>query len=212
MPEGRRERNKEEKRSRIFDAASRLFDRQGFAAVTTQQLAEEADVAAGTVFRYASTKAELLMMVYNERSRESIAAGTEADDPFAPPARRILALVEPLVRAGRDRDENTLAYQRELLFGEQSERYREEGLALFAGLRERMAGVLTDSWLREHRGEEAPAPDAAPASRALFAALHLAIADAALRGTGTEALLADLSAEIDVIVRGYQNPRGKEGS
>ncbi|ERK69624.1 transcriptional regulator, TetR family, partial [Leifsonia aquatica ATCC 14665] len=156
MPAGRRERNKEEKQTRIFDAAERLFDELGFANVTTQRIADEADVAAGTVFRYAATKAELLMMVSNERSRERIRVGVEADDPSAPATARLLALITPLVLAGRDNDENTLAYQRELLFGDQGERYREEGLALFGELRERMGALLSDTWERARAVAAAP--------------------------------------------------------
>lgn len=207
MPAGRRERNKEEKQARIFDAAERLFDELGFAGVTTQRIADEADVAAGTVFRYAATKAELLMMVSNERSRARIRAGAEADDPAVPAGRRLLALVTPLVLAGRDHDENTLAYQRELLFGEPGERYREEGLALFGELRRRMGAVLVDAWQRGREAAAAPeaaAPDPDPASRALSATLHFAIADAAVHGRPTEDLLTDLAADFEVIVRGYE--------
>ena len=61
--QGRRERSKLQKRARIFTAARTLFAEHGYAEVTTQQIAEHADVAAGTVFRYAATKAELLLMV-----------------------------------------------------------------------------------------------------------------------------------------------------
>ncbi|MFK3672125.1 TetR/AcrR family transcriptional regulator [Leifsonia aquatica] len=212
MPAGRRERNKEEKQTRIFDAAERLFDELGFVNVTTQRIADEADVAAGTVFRYAATKAELLMMVSNERSRERVRAGVEADDPSAPATVRILALITPLVLAGRDNDENTLAYQRELLFGEQGERYREEGLALFGELRERMGALLSDAWKRTRAVAAAPeaaapdraAPDPAAASRALSAVLHFAIADAAAHGRPTGELLTDLAADFEVIVRGYE--------
>lgn len=207
MPAGRRERNKEEKQTRIFDAAERLFDELGFANVTTQRIADEADVAAGTVFRYAATKAELLMMVSNERSRDRIRAGVDADDPSASATARILALITPLVLAGRDNDENTLAYQRELLFGDQGERYREEGLALFGELRERMGALLSDTWERARAvaaAPEAAAPDSAAASRALSAVLHFAIADAAAHGRPTGELLTDLAADFEVIVRGYE--------
>ena len=206
MPTGRRERNKEEKQARIFDAAERLFDDLGFAGVTTQRIADEADVAAGTVFRYAATKAELLLMVSNERSRERIQAGAAADDPTDSAASRLLAVVTPLVLAGRDNDENTLAYQRELLFGDAGERYREEGLALFGELRERMGAVLVDAWERRAvaAAPEAAAPDPAAASRALSAALHFAIADAAAHGRTTAELLTDLAADFEVIVRGYE--------
>lgn len=212
MPAGRRERNKEEKQTRIFDAAERLFDELGFANVTTQRIADEADVAAGTVFRYAATKAELLMMVSNERSRDRIRAGVAADDRSASATARILALITPLVLAGRDNDENTLAYQRELLFGDQGERYREEGLALFGELRERMGALLADTWVRTRAVAAAPeaaapdraAPDPAAAARALSAVLHFAIADAAAHGRPTGELLTDLAADFEVIVRGYE--------
>ncbi|GIT81450.1 hypothetical protein LLS1_31190 [Leifsonia sp. LS1] len=215
MPTGRRERNKEEKQARIFDAAERLFDELGFAGVTTQRIADEADVAAGTVFRYAATKAELLLMVSNERSRDRIRAGAAADDPESPAASRLLALVTPLVLAGRDNDENTLAYQRELLFGDAGERYREEGLALFGELRERMGAVLVDTWERRAvaAAPEAAASDPAAASRALSAALHFTIADAAAHGRPTAELLTDLAADFEVIVRGYEtHPTTSEDS
>ncbi|MGP3708967.1 helix-turn-helix domain-containing protein [Gordonia paraffinivorans] len=39
---------------------------RGFSAVTTQEVSARAGVAAGTLFRYAATKSELLLMVYNE--------------------------------------------------------------------------------------------------------------------------------------------------
>ena len=64
---GRRERNKAEKRRRIAEAAAALFAAQGYARTTTQQIAAAADVADGTIFRYASTKPELLLMVMNEQ-------------------------------------------------------------------------------------------------------------------------------------------------
>ena len=75
---GRRERNKAEKRDRIVSAASRLFAQHGFAATTTQQVAADADVADGTLFRYAPTKIELLLMVTNERLAPLLDAGRQA--------------------------------------------------------------------------------------------------------------------------------------
>jgi AcrR family transcriptional regulator len=58
-----------DKHKRIFAAATVLFDEHGFEAVTTQQISDRADVAAGTLFRYASTRGELLLMVYNAQFR-----------------------------------------------------------------------------------------------------------------------------------------------
>jgi AcrR family transcriptional regulator len=44
-------------------AARELFAERGVSGVTTQQIADRADVAIGTLYRYAATKAELLIMV-----------------------------------------------------------------------------------------------------------------------------------------------------
>ena len=48
MPTGRRELAKQEKRERILAAARELFARHGVGGVTTQQIADRADVAIGT--------------------------------------------------------------------------------------------------------------------------------------------------------------------
>jgi len=62
---GRRERNKQEKLERITAAARELFAEHGVDDVTTQQIADRADVGSGTLFLYAKTKAELLLLVQN---------------------------------------------------------------------------------------------------------------------------------------------------
>jgi AcrR family transcriptional regulator len=68
---GRRERNKLEKQARIVDAARELFQRQGFAETTTQQIAAAADIGTGTLFLYASSKEDLLVMVFKDEMLES---------------------------------------------------------------------------------------------------------------------------------------------
>ena len=45
--QGRRERNKQDKLARITDAACKLFAERGIDGVTTQQVAQAADVATG---------------------------------------------------------------------------------------------------------------------------------------------------------------------
>ena len=65
-PVGRRERNKGEKLKRIRAAAKRLFSDQGFEGTTTRQIAKEADIGTGTLFLYAKTKEELLVLVFQE--------------------------------------------------------------------------------------------------------------------------------------------------
>jgi len=62
---GRRERNKQEKRARIIAAAKALFETKGFGDTTTQEIAEKADIGTGTLFLYAKSKEELLVMVFS---------------------------------------------------------------------------------------------------------------------------------------------------
>ncbi|MGH7935276.1 MAG: TetR/AcrR family transcriptional regulator [Candidatus Binataceae bacterium] len=63
---GRRERQRQRTRSRIIRAARALFARKGFAATTTQEIAIKADIGTGTLFNYASTKEDLLLLVFRE--------------------------------------------------------------------------------------------------------------------------------------------------
>ena len=53
QPAGRRERNKQQKLDRITAAARELFAERGVDEVTTQEIADKADIGAGTLFLYA---------------------------------------------------------------------------------------------------------------------------------------------------------------
>jgi TetR/AcrR family transcriptional regulator, cholesterol catabolism regulator len=67
----RRERSKADKMRRIIAAGEKLFSKQGFDGTTVQQIADEADVAVGTLFLYITDKSELLLrMFYNSTGRE----------------------------------------------------------------------------------------------------------------------------------------------
>ena len=93
-PVGKREQNKLEKRERIREAAERLFTKQGYEATTTRQVADEAEVASGTIFLYARDKEDLLFLVMHERLRRTI------DEAFASVPRRA-RLVEGWVHVFR---------------------------------------------------------------------------------------------------------------
>jgi hypothetical protein len=71
QPLGRRERNKQQKLDRITAAASELFAEHGVEDVTTQQIADKADIGTGTLFLYAKTKGELLLLVQNTHYAEA---------------------------------------------------------------------------------------------------------------------------------------------
>ena len=77
-PVGRRERNKQAKLERITAAARELFAEHGVDEVTTQQIAEKADIGTGTLFLYAKTKGELLLLVQNSGYAAALEDGTAA--------------------------------------------------------------------------------------------------------------------------------------
>jgi AcrR family transcriptional regulator len=62
----RRLRRINRRRQRITEAAARVFARKGYANATTREVAEEADVAEGTLYNYFSGKREILMAIAHD--------------------------------------------------------------------------------------------------------------------------------------------------
>jgi AcrR family transcriptional regulator len=61
VPTGLRERKKAKTRAAIRAHAMRLFDEQGYAATTVDQIAAAADVSQSTFFRYFPTKEDVVL-------------------------------------------------------------------------------------------------------------------------------------------------------
>jgi AcrR family transcriptional regulator len=61
LPTGLRERKKAKTRAAIREHAMRLFEEQGYAATTVDQIAEAADVSPSTFFRYFPTKEDVVL-------------------------------------------------------------------------------------------------------------------------------------------------------
>jgi AcrR family transcriptional regulator len=89
-PPGRRQRNKQEKLARLVRAARRLFAEKGFDAATALEIAQAADIGTGTLYLYAPSKEDLLILV----SREELEA--LFDQAFA--ERRAEPLIDRLAR------------------------------------------------------------------------------------------------------------------
>lgn len=98
-PAGLRERKKALTRQQIFDAARRLFEKDGFDAVTVAAVAREADVSEVTVFNYFPTKEDLFfggMQFFEEQLLEAVrsrARGQSAAEAFS---RRLLDSLDGL--------------------------------------------------------------------------------------------------------------------
>ena len=116
---GLRARNKAAKRAAISRAAAELFAAHGYAGTTTQQVARVADVAEGTVFRYASSKPELLLMVINEHLRPLVESASDLPDE-AVPDEAVLGILDPIIDLAHDQPDNAAPFLREVLFGEET--------------------------------------------------------------------------------------------
>jgi AcrR family transcriptional regulator len=194
-PIGRRERAKRDKRARILAAARELFARHGVGGVTTQQIADRADVAIGTLYLYASTKAELLIMVQNAKFAAAIDEGLAASSTVGgcDVVDGVLALIRPVVACVREQAENGRTYLHELVFGDPAEPYRREGLALSARLEDGLAGRLS-------RVESIGATDAATLARVITSIIHLCTTATVYLDHTDDAVLADIRDQVRVIL------------
>jgi AcrR family transcriptional regulator len=190
MPIGRRERAKQAKRERIMTAARELFAEHGVSGVTTQQIAHRADVAIGTLYLYASTKAELLIMVQNEKFAAAIDAGLAAANTAGQGALEpVIALIRPVVECLREHIENGRTYLHELVFGDPAEPYRQAGLALAGRLEDGVTGLLI-------RDPHIGAADAATLARVITAIIHISTTATVYLQRSDEAVLADIRDQI----------------
>ncbi len=94
---GRREQNKLEKRGRIIAAARALFTHKGFDATTSQEIADAAGVAGGTIFTYARTKEDLLILVFHDEMMEVVERGFVAARGSAGLLDQVIAFFETMV-------------------------------------------------------------------------------------------------------------------
>lgn len=129
---GRRERNKRAKLDRITAAASELFAVHGVDDVTTQQIAELADVGTGTVFLYAKSKGELLLLVQNAHYAEALEEGRAAAATAPDALEALLAVARPIVACNRVQIDNGRTYLKEMAFGDADEPHHRAALDIVA--------------------------------------------------------------------------------
>ncbi|KOX32454.1 MULTISPECIES: TetR family transcriptional regulator [unclassified Streptomyces] len=88
----------EARRRRILDASARLASRGGFDAVQMREVAEEAGVALGTLYRYFPSKVHLLVAVMQDQLRHLHTTLRKRPPAGTDPADRV---AETLMRAFR---------------------------------------------------------------------------------------------------------------
>lgn len=193
QPLGRRERNKQAKLERITAAASELFAQRGVDDVTTQEIADAADIGTGTLFLYAKTKGELLLMVQNARYAVSLERGRGEAEKADTALDALLALISPVVECNRLQVENGRTYLREMIFGDPGDSHREDALGIVAQTQEAVVGILVE---KARVGED----QASTLAGVITAIQFLALADGANANATVPELLASIRAQIEAIL------------
>src|SRR3954447_10631711 len=108
------------RRRRILDAAVELASDGGYNAVQMREVAERADVALGTLYRYFPSKIHLLVSVLGDEMEQvrNRAAATAAQ--IEDPAERVLAVLTRSIRALQRNPKLYGAVVRAMMFGDES--------------------------------------------------------------------------------------------
>lgn len=182
-------------RSRILDAAQKLFAARGYAATTTKSIAEAADVATGLVFYHFPSKQRLLEELLEERSfaPEMQAILKDADD--ADPRETLLLVARRFVALfAEHRDILRIVIQTSVTGGEPPVDF-DRGIRSEIGA---LADYLVDA-VGEHRLDHSRA---AALARALLSTLVMSITILPVEGD-LDAWIVSL---VDVLLDGYAQP------
>ncbi|WP_405718671.1 TetR/AcrR family transcriptional regulator [Streptomyces sp. NBC_01537] len=193
QPVGRRERNKQDKLDRIVAAASELFAERGVDEVTTQQIADKADIGTGTLFLYAKTKGELLLLVQNAKYAEALEQGRADAETIPGVLDAVLAIVRPIVECNRTQIDNGRTYLREMVFGDPEEPRHSAALAIVAQTEEAIAAAL-------RRDERVTAGDAATLAHIVSAVMFLSTAASVNIALSVEEIVEDIRRQVDVLL------------
>jgi TetR/AcrR family transcriptional regulator len=190
---GRRERNKQEKLDRITAAASELFAEYGVDEVTTQQIAEKADIGTGTLFLYAKNKGELLLLVQNSTYAEALAEGKAAAEEVPGVLDAVMAIIGPVVACNRKQIDNGRTYLREMVFGDPAEPHHHEALALNVQTEQAVAAVL-------QRDQRIDTETAATLAHVVASVMFLSMAATVNIGHTVDEILNEIRGQIQVLL------------
>jgi AcrR family transcriptional regulator len=193
QPVGRRERNKQDKLQRITAAARELFTEHGVDEVTTQQIADKADIGTGTLFLYAKNKGELLLLVQNSSYVDALAKGRAAAESVTDPLEAVIAIIRPVVECNRVQIDNGRTYLREIVFGDPEETHHREALALTVQTEEAVASVL-------QRDRRTSTEDAATLAHVVSAIMFVSMAATVNIGLSVDEIVDDIRRQVRVIL------------
>ena len=108
-----RERKRLKAMRRIQTVAIDLFERDGFEAVTIERIAGEADVSPSSIYRWFGTKEKLV--IWDEYDPQALTAIRDALEG-APPLEAVRHVIETIVQAAIDEDEQRIRRRMRLAF------------------------------------------------------------------------------------------------
>ncbi|MCA2206861.1 TetR/AcrR family transcriptional regulator [Nocardia rosealba] len=191
---GRRERNKQQKLERITAAARELFAERGVDEVTTQEIADKADIGAGTLFLYVKNKGELLLLVQNAGYAEALARGVAAAENLPDTLDAIMAIIHSIVECNRTQIDNGRTYLREMVFGDSAEPHHRDALALTLQTEAAVADVL-------QREQRITPTDAAALAHIVSAIMFLSMAATGNITTSTGDIVQQIRDQVRVLLR-----------
>jgi len=194
QPIGRRERNKQDKLERITAAAGELFAKHGIDDVTTQQIADKADIGTGTLFLYAKTKGELLLLVQNSSYADALVEGRGAAEGIPDALDAVMAIVRPVVECNRAQIDNGRTYLREIVFGDPEEPYHRDALALTVQTEEAIATVL-------QRDERIAPGDAATLAHIVSAIMFVSMAATINITRSVDEIVDDIRGQVRILLQ-----------
>jgi len=162
-PMGRRERNKQRVRGRLYESALRLFTENGYEQVSVDEIAEDADVARGTFFNHFQRKEDLITAWGDDR-RKHLRTGLASSqaplgEDLAATLRRCMAVLADIntterevtramltawVKAGRPLNEEPYAAE---IFAEAVENARKRGEVAASVDPGRIGNLFRDAYL-----------------------------------------------------------------
>jgi AcrR family transcriptional regulator len=190
---GRRERNKQEKLDRITAAAGELFAEHGVDEVTTQQIADKADIGTGTLFLYAKNKGELLLLVQNSTYADALIEGKAAAESIPDVLEAVMAVIAPVVACNRKQIDNGRTYLREMIFGDPTEPHHREALGLTVQTEEAIAAVLL-------RDERTDLKTAATLAHIVSAIMFVSLAATVNIGLSVDDILRDIREQLQTLL------------
>jgi TetR/AcrR family transcriptional regulator, cholesterol catabolism regulator len=131
-----------DRRRRILDATIALATRGGFDAVQMRTVAEQADVALGTLYRYFPSKIHLLVSALAREFEQTDAALTDREIPGGTAHERVMYVLSRATRRLQEDPHLTEALTRAFMFADAgvSAEIRQVGVLMTGMLTRAMAG------------------------------------------------------------------------